>query len=269
MSLYIKKINLKKERTSSAIEERNINVENMSMAAFLNENFHHTTSLNFLNPICTKNIRNLTLSNINISCLPIELGRLPFLQSVNLSHNELAQSKWTWLEQDTIKKNLIELDISDNSLTELPPQIGKLNTLTYLKACFNKLRYLPQSIGILQNLKHIYLSHNKLEILPGTLKFLGLMCLDISENLLKRDYFFQNNFDFEIDNALGFKKWKIPTLMELSAKIILGFRIPYNNINLISSTLIKYLDEAKYCCICKKPALMSTHTLIQTLIIIY
>lgn len=113
----------------------------------------------------------------------------------------------------------------------MPLQIVKLNTLKYLKACFNKLRRLPQSICMLENLEYLHLSHNKLEILPASLKFLGLKFLDISKNLLIKKYYF--NFSVQINsmfvNSLK-KVWKIPTLQELSAKIILRSRFVVCNL---------------------------------------
>lgn len=92
----------------------------MMMKTYPNKKLLYTLSLNFssiYNFRRLQNITNLILSNSNISSLPMELGLLPFLRRIDLSHNDLVQSKWTWLEQAAIKKKLIDLDISDNSVS--------------------------------------------------------------------------------------------------------------------------------------------------------
>lgn len=64
-----------------------------------------------------QNLKFLDLSNNKISFLPKELGALPHLQTLDLSHNNLGKSirsKWTWLEQTTLRRNLCFLDISNN-----------------------------------------------------------------------------------------------------------------------------------------------------------
>lgn len=67
-----------------------------------------------------QSLRILDLSNNNISYLPKEVGALPHLQQLLLSQNNLGKSpgsKWAWLEQTAIKRNLHFLDISNNSVS--------------------------------------------------------------------------------------------------------------------------------------------------------
>lgn len=67
-----------------------------------------------------RSLRFLDLSNNKISLLPKELGTLPHLQTLDLSHNNLGksvQSKWAWLEQTVLSRNLYFLDISNNSVS--------------------------------------------------------------------------------------------------------------------------------------------------------
>ena len=52
------------------------------------------------------------------------------------------------------------LDLSDENLTSLPAEIGKLKNLMHLDLCFNKLTSLPAEIGKLEKLKSLYLINN-------------------------------------------------------------------------------------------------------------
>lgn len=64
-----------------------------------------------------QSLRVLNLSNNKISFLPKELGTLPHLRFLDLSHNNLGKSvrsKWAWLEQTALRRNLCFLDISNN-----------------------------------------------------------------------------------------------------------------------------------------------------------
>ncbi len=50
-----------------------------------------------------------------------------------------------------------ELDLSDQELTKLPPQIGQLSSLTSLDLSGNKLTAVPPEIGQLTNLASLNL----------------------------------------------------------------------------------------------------------------
>lgn len=192
-----------------------------------------------------QSLRLLDLSNNEISFLPKELGTLPHLQTLNLSHNKLGkksvQSKWTWLQQIALKNNLYILDISDNFLTELPIQIGQLKVIRELKIRNNMLTQLPQNIGTLNKLEFLDVAENNLQFLPAMIQYLTLSTIDLSGNLL-----FQN-YDIIVNNSISDM---LPSLVELSAKQVLKSRITYDA-SLIPYTLVRYLDEGKYCFCCK------------------
>ncbi|XP_076161964.1 leucine-rich repeat 47 isoform X2 [Ptiloglossa arizonensis] len=182
-----------------------------------------------------QSLRILNLSNNQISSLPKELGSFQHLQELNLSQNLLNIAvNWIWLDQITIQCNLKLLDISNNLLTRLPEQIGKLNALVNLKASKNMLSCLPQSIGKLSNLKYLDVSKNNLKYMPGSIRNLGLILLDISEN------------EFQDVDSHFINKVDVPSLVECAARSFLKTRCPYDG-SLIPVTLVKYLDEAKYC----------------------
>ncbi|XP_017789934.1 PREDICTED: leucine-rich repeat protein 1 [Habropoda laboriosa] len=182
-----------------------------------------------------QSLRILNLSNNLISSLPKELGTLHHLQELILSKNRLDKvTKWAWLDQVAIRSNLKLLDISNNLLVKLPEQIGKLGGLVNFKASQNMLSYLPQSLGRLSNLKYLDVSKNTLRCMPGSMRNLHLLSLDVSDNTFK--------------TADSYSSWRIevPSLTECAARSFLKTRCSYDA-SIIPFTLVKYLDEAKYC----------------------
>ncbi len=79
------------------------------------------------------------------------------------------------------------LDLSNYRLTQLPPEIAELKTLTKLSLFGNKLTQLPPYIGELENLEELDLSYNLLIQLPpeiGELK--NLKILNLTRNQLTK-----------------------------------------------------------------------------------
>ncbi|XP_043791303.1 leucine-rich repeat protein 1 [Apis laboriosa] len=187
-----------------------------------------------------QSLRILNLSNNQISSLPKELGTLQHLQELILSQNRLDRAlKWLWLDQIAIRSNLKLLDISNNLLQKLPHEIGKLDSLVNLKANQNMLSYLPQNLGKLHNLKYLDISKNNLHCIPGSMRNLHLISLDVSSNL------------FLSTDSYSICTMNVPSLTEYAAKSFLKTRCWYDA-SIIPFTLVKYLDEAKYC-VCGNP----------------
>ncbi len=80
--------------------------------------------------------------------------------------------------------NIKDLDISENSLQSISPNIGKLTGLSKLNISGNGLESLPVEIGDLRDLKHLDLSHNQLaDTFPKTFKRLQkLETLNLDHN---------------------------------------------------------------------------------------
>ncbi|XP_067215039.1 leucine-rich repeat-containing protein 1-like isoform X2 [Linepithema humile] len=189
-------------------------------------------------------LRYLNLSHNYIKFIPKELGTLPHLMCLNLSSNHLGKSDcntWEWLEQTAIRIRLCDLNLSDNLLMELPPQIGKLNTLFFLNLKCNKLKYLPQSLANLKNLTFLDLSDNDLLYLPGSIAQ-SWAFINVNGNPFNLD---DDSYDNSTTNL------EVPSLLDCSAEIFLKYRLNYTNG--LPQELVKYLDNKRYCFFCVTP----------------
>ncbi len=115
--------------------------------------------------------------------LPPELGLLPELQSLNLEANNLNSLPREVGNLYTLKL----LSLRNNSINFLPSEIGYLVNLEKLDVSENLLETIPKEIGELKKLKELLLSSNHLVLLPDEISRLeALEVLDLSNNILER-----------------------------------------------------------------------------------
>ncbi|XP_040825577.1 leucine-rich repeat protein 1 [Ochotona curzoniae] len=184
--------------------------------------------------LCLKNLRKLDLSHNHIKKLPATIGDLIHLQDLNLNDNHL-ESFSVDLCQSTLQKSLRSLDLSKNRIRALPVQFCQLRELIILKVDDNELMQFPFKIGQLTNLRFLSAARNKLLFLPSEFKNLSLEYLDLFGNT------------FEQPKVLPVIKLQVPlTLLESSARAVLGKRIPYDS-HSIPFHLCEDLDTAKTC----------------------
>ncbi len=87
--------------------------------------------------------------------------------------DQAAREEWT------------ELNLREQGLTELPPEIGRLTQLQSLSLRKNQLRFLPPEIGELISLTTLQLNWNQLETLPLEISgLINLVSLDLRHNSL-------------------------------------------------------------------------------------
>ncbi|RXM94933.1 Leucine-rich repeat-containing protein 28 [Acipenser ruthenus] len=81
---------------------------------------------------------------------------------------------------------LQSLDLSDNALQVVCPEIGRLSCLRHLRLANNQLKFLPAEIGDLKHLETLDISTNRLSTLPERLhQCLSLQCLTLDRNHLR------------------------------------------------------------------------------------
>lgn len=115
--------------------------------------------------------------------LPLSLGTLSQLTSLNLSRNQLECDS---IEILSFALNLKELRISQNRLKGmLPSSIGNLQSLEILDLHGNAISEFPRALGKLSHLKLLNVSDNQLTALPMEAIFdLHLVEIDASRNKL-------------------------------------------------------------------------------------
>ena len=155
---------------------------------------------------CPKNddVRELDLSNNQLTFLPAEIGKLVTLQQLDLSDNKLTFlpaeiGKLVTLQTLYLYNNQLAflpveigqlvalkiLNLSFNQLAFLPVEIGQLVALKILNLSFNQLTFLPVEIGQLVTLQQLYLYNNKLTFLPVEIgQLVALQTLVLSGNRL-------------------------------------------------------------------------------------
>ena len=103
------------------------------------------------------------------------------IKNLNLTYNNLTQLP---VEIGHLTQ-LTRLYLQNNNITHLPVEIGQLTQLTTLLLCNNKLTHLPVEIGQLTQLTTLHLYNNKLTNLPAEIgQLTQLTTLHLSLNKL-------------------------------------------------------------------------------------
>ncbi|MEP6935411.1 MAG: leucine-rich repeat domain-containing protein, partial [Nitrospirota bacterium] len=127
-----------------------------------------------------KELRELSVSDNQLSALPTDLFRLTTLEILDLNGNQL-----TYLPSELRRlKKLRGLRVSRNRLQRISDVVCELRTLRELDLSFNQLTELPD-LAALSELQQLDVSHNRLDALPidiGQIKELRL--LNLAENKL-------------------------------------------------------------------------------------
>jgi Leucine-rich repeat (LRR) protein len=124
----------------------------------------------------------LNLGMNELAGLPPEVGDLSSLRVLNLSFNRLAALP-TWPLGASLTA-LVDLDLSANALTDLPPALPP--TLTSLHLTDNRLTALPDDFGLhVPVLRRLALARNALSALPASFpRLTRLRQLDLRDNRL-------------------------------------------------------------------------------------
>eukprot|EP01104_Vermistella_antarctica_P018428 TRINITY_DN6819_c0_g1_i1.p1 TRINITY_DN6819_c0_g1~~TRINITY_DN6819_c0_g1_i1.p1 ORF type:complete len:179 (-),score=32.44 TRINITY_DN6819_c0_g1_i1:120-656(-) len=108
-------------------------------------------------------------------------------RKLSLAHFELKKIPIPNTVFNNLCNCLVELDLSNNKLPEVPSEIGNLTKLEVLNLRYNELGSLPNTISKLQSLKELHLGANKFGAIPPPVcELSSLELLDCFQNRISR-----------------------------------------------------------------------------------
>ncbi|XP_071961836.1 leucine-rich repeat protein 1-like isoform X2 [Antedon mediterranea] len=199
-----------------------------------------------------KQLRSLDFSNNRFQTLPEQLSQIPTLAELKLTGNfllEVPKCIWTGKLQHSLKM----LDLSDNKLQYISPDITKMSSLVRLNLNSNEIKKLPSNFGQLSALKFFSAARNKLRNLPATFGDLRMEELDLSGNEFEKDS------DIQLLN----QDYIVMPLTELAARIVAKFRLPHDP-STLPAYLCKYLMRTKMC-VCSRECILPYATALRSI----
>ena len=132
----------------------------------------------------------LELQLLNLKEMPQDVFKLEGLKSADLSRNDfgvkileirenfgslnaffLKSCRIRVLSPDFMHlKNVVELNLEDNNLEYLPPQLCRIRRMQFLNLTKNKLYNLPDNFGDMTELREVLLDNNRLETFPPSIR---------------------------------------------------------------------------------------------------
>ncbi|MGD9994472.1 MAG: leucine-rich repeat domain-containing protein [Salinivirgaceae bacterium] len=138
--------------------------------------------LSFLQRSKAGKVTELDLSNKGIEELPLEIGEITTLKTLNLSFNSLKELPSTICNLINLEK----LYLTRNSISRLPIGIGNLSKLKHLDISYNPLGKIPREFGLFCNLETLDASFCELKTLPVELTNLfNLKEMNLEDNTLE------------------------------------------------------------------------------------
>lgn len=123
----------------------------------------------------------VNFSKNQLTCVPERLSDFSSsLVDVNLGFNRLTSCSETLCSF----LQLTHLDLRNNQLSVLPPDMRNLNKLSCVNLQVNRFRSFPEVLYLLDSLETVVLGNNKVQVLDpaGLQKLVKLTCLDLSNN---------------------------------------------------------------------------------------
>ena len=128
-------------------------------------------------------IKKLKLGLNNLKHVPEWIKNLRSLKKLGLGGNKSLSNFQEWID---FLPSLVELNLYDNDIKEIPGSIGSLNSLKVLILPNNQLTSLPESFRNLISLKKLDLSYNEFKYIPEWIGSLSsLEELNLESNNLK------------------------------------------------------------------------------------
>ena len=146
----------------------------------------------FTNTILRSGILSKILETKGLESLLKWLRRFSNNNYDNLTLLKLSNLHSLWLPNNSIEEippeigqlsNLDFLRLNNNTLEELPPEFGQLSSLQRLWVSDNNLKELPPEFSQLSSLQYLWLSNNNLKELPNSLLARSNLYIDDRSNL--------------------------------------------------------------------------------------
>ena len=106
----------------------------------------------------------LNIQHNNLVTLPPNITNLTTLTGINLSNNQISNPETLQFLGKLPK--LQSLWLTHNDLGDLPQEIGELKSLRFLYLEYNNLSSLPNSVENLEKVNVLHIGHNKFQSLP-------------------------------------------------------------------------------------------------------
>ncbi len=130
------------------------------------------------------NLRKINLDFNSIETIPPQIKNLENLKSFNLANNKTLINL---PDEIFALKNLQELRLGGNKLTDLSNEIGKLKNLRHLSVWGNAIDSLPSALFTLKHLTILNIGQNEINILPSSIgELFNLEVLRIDNMSLKQ-----------------------------------------------------------------------------------
>ena len=130
------------------------------------------------------NVIGIYLEQSNLSGkIPASIENIPYLMELDLSDNQLTQVP----PQVGNLFFLSTFDLSNNALNSLPPEIGNLTDLFQINLSNNNITSIPSEIGNLSYLSDLDVSYNQISSIPPEIAdLIDLQMLNLSNNQITR-----------------------------------------------------------------------------------
>ncbi|CAL1539932.1 unnamed protein product [Lymnaea stagnalis] len=214
-----------------------------------------------------KSLQELKVNNCSLRRVSPQIIALPNLCVLDLSCNSIPDVPNAFGQL----VNLHTIDLSNNKLTCFPIVLLKSelrNSLVSINLKHNEIKALPHDMSKLQNVHSLNLNNNLIQCLPESIAFIrSLQNIFMSDNklgylpgiLLSRTLGtadFSHNLFVDRLRDRGSGLFSVPTLMEWAARVVVNQRIHYTNEDLDVHS-ISYLKQVHYC-LCGKPCFESS-----------
>ena len=134
-------------------------------------------------PKLSKRLEILEMSSNHLEALDESFSDFPRLTTIQLTCNSIRKVHENAF---TNCENLIQVDLSINSLTEFPEGLVKASSIEWLDLSYNQIENLPEAIKNM-NLSSLYASNNKLnsQSLENICGIKNLQSLNLNSNYLQ------------------------------------------------------------------------------------